>query len=76
MWRLIESNDISKELKIGHIISDNNSQHENFQIIEIKDNGIAIAAKTDARNYMIIFPLKELVDSNWWMTEKTAESPE
>ncbi|HLK29349.1 MAG TPA: hypothetical protein VKT28_12280 [Puia sp.] len=67
MWKLIDSDVISKELKIGHIISESNSSQENFEIMEIRQNGNITAAKMDDKKSMIIFPKEDLVDANWWV---------
>jgi hypothetical protein len=67
MWKRIDNELFLQELKIGHIISQSSSQHENYQIIEIRENGIVTAAKTDATGSMIIFPGNDLVDANWWV---------
>jgi len=69
MWRLIDNDVISQELRIGHIISENTTRHENYQIVEIRENGVVTAAKTDTKNFMIVFPKDNLVDANWWIMD-------
>ncbi len=73
MWKLIDSEVLLEQLKIGHLISDGSAQESGFWITQIKENGIITAAKTDVRNFMIIFPKWDLVDARWWLNENGKE---
>ena len=67
MWKPIDQEVISGELKAGHIISDNDSNYKNYRITNIHENGIVTATKTDSTNRPISFPKNDLVDAKWWM---------
>lgn len=66
---MIDHELISEGLKIGQIISDKSTREDNFKIIEIRENGIITATKTDVMNFRIIFPQRDLVDASWWVMD-------
>jgi len=69
MWKLIDSDALLEQLKIGYLISEKTAPESSFQITQINDNGIITAVKTNVQGDMIIFPKKDLMEAKWWVYE-------